>query len=69
MHSYRDAIRDTDLRRAVRYAAILYPGPEVRYADERGTYATQATKAPSSTIAALPDSAIATEAISRKNAL
>jgi hypothetical protein len=34
MHSYRDAIRDTNLRRAVRYAAILYPGPEVRYADD-----------------------------------
>ena len=34
MHSYRDAIRDPQLRRAVRYAAILYPGPEVRYADD-----------------------------------
>lgn len=34
MHSYRDAIRDEKLSRVVRYAAILYPGPEVRYADD-----------------------------------
>jgi len=33
MHSYRDAIRDANLHRAVHYAAILYPGPEKRYAD------------------------------------
>jgi hypothetical protein len=33
MHAYRDAIRDSDERRVVRYAAILYPGPETRYAD------------------------------------
>jgi hypothetical protein len=33
MHAYRDAIRDADLRRVVRYAATLYPGPEVRYSD------------------------------------
>jgi len=34
MHSYRDSIRDSNLQRAVRYAAILYPGAEVRYADD-----------------------------------
>lgn len=34
MHAYRDAIRDSNLRRAVSYAAILYPGSEVRYADD-----------------------------------
>ena len=33
MHAYRDAIRNQVGRRIVRYAAILYPGPEVRYAD------------------------------------
>ncbi len=33
MHAYRDAIRDEALHRVVHYAAILYPGPEVRYAD------------------------------------
>jgi hypothetical protein len=32
MHAYRDAIRDPDGRAAVRYAAILYPGPTVTYA-------------------------------------
>ena len=33
MHAYRDAIRDEEGRRAVRYAAVLYPGTEdVRYA-------------------------------------
>lgn len=31
MHAYRDAIRDSDGRRVVRYAAILYPGPGRRY--------------------------------------
>jgi hypothetical protein len=31
MHAYRDAIRDAAGRRAVRYAAILYPGPENRF--------------------------------------
>ncbi|HEY0024424.1 MAG TPA: DUF2357 domain-containing protein [Longimicrobium sp.] len=31
MHAYRDAIRDRDGRHAVRYAAILYPGPEQRF--------------------------------------
>jgi hypothetical protein len=31
MHAYRDAIRDEQGRRVVEYAAILYPGPEVRY--------------------------------------
>ncbi|HEX8394970.1 MAG TPA: DUF2357 domain-containing protein [Longimicrobium sp.] len=31
MHAYRDAIRDREGRRAVRYAAILYPGPEQRF--------------------------------------
>ena len=34
MNSYRDAIRDSSLRRAVRYAAILYPGAEKRYTDD-----------------------------------
>lgn len=29
-----DAIRDAQLQRVVRYAAILCPGPEVRYADQ-----------------------------------
>jgi PD-(D/E)XK nuclease superfamily/Domain of unknown function (DUF2357) len=33
MHAYRDAIRDINGERAVRYAAILYPGPGVRYGD------------------------------------
>ncbi|MDQ3694440.1 MAG: restriction endonuclease-like protein [Chloroflexota bacterium] len=33
MHAYRDAIRDASLARVVSYAATLYPGPEVRYAD------------------------------------
>lgn len=31
MHAYRDAIRDRDGRRVVRYAAILYPGSERRF--------------------------------------
>ena len=31
MHAYRDAIRDEEGRRAVRHAAILYPGPNTRY--------------------------------------
>lgn len=31
MHAYRDAIRDASLNHVVDYAAILYPGPEVRY--------------------------------------
>jgi hypothetical protein len=34
MHAYRDAIRDRSLRRIVTYAAILYPGREIRYADD-----------------------------------
>jgi predicted component of viral defense system (DUF524 family) len=33
MHAYRDAIRGTNGQRVVRYAAILYPGPGVRYGD------------------------------------
>ena len=33
MHAYRDAIRGEEGMRAVRYAAILYPGPEERYAE------------------------------------
>jgi predicted component of viral defense system (DUF524 family) len=33
MHAYRDAIRGIDDRRAVRYAATLYPGPETRYGE------------------------------------
>jgi len=33
MHAYRDAIRTVDDKRVVSYAAILYPGPEVRYGD------------------------------------
>jgi hypothetical protein len=32
MHAYRDAIRDESAGRPVRYAAILYPGPETHYA-------------------------------------
>lgn len=32
MHAYRDAIRDAAERRAVKLAAVLYPGPAVRYA-------------------------------------
>jgi predicted component of viral defense system (DUF524 family) len=32
MHTYRDAIRDSSRRRVVTYAAILYPGPTVRFA-------------------------------------
>lgn len=31
MHAYRDAIRDQNGKRVVRYAAILYPGPYVSY--------------------------------------
>jgi len=31
MHAYRDAIRTLSGERVVSYAAILYPGPEVRY--------------------------------------
>ena len=31
MHAYRDAIRDEQGRRVVEYAAILYPGDEVRF--------------------------------------
>jgi predicted component of viral defense system (DUF524 family) len=31
MHAYRDAIRDPAGRRMVQYAAVLYPGPPVRY--------------------------------------
>lgn len=33
MHAYRDAIRDSDGDRVVRYAAILYPGPHVHYSE------------------------------------
>jgi hypothetical protein len=33
MHTYRDAIRDTEQRRVVRYAAILYPGPSQSYSN------------------------------------
>ena len=33
MPAYRDAIRGSGLERVVRYAAILYPGPETRYGD------------------------------------
>jgi predicted component of viral defense system (DUF524 family) len=33
MHAYRDAIRTGADERVVSYAAILYPGPEVRYGD------------------------------------
>jgi hypothetical protein len=31
MHAYRDAIRDEQGRHVVEYAAILYPGSEVRF--------------------------------------
>jgi predicted component of viral defense system (DUF524 family) len=33
MHSYRDAIRSQDGAHAVKYAAILYPGPDQAYGD------------------------------------
>ncbi len=33
MDAYRDAIRDHKQRRAVNYAAILYPGPYQHYYD------------------------------------
>jgi predicted component of viral defense system (DUF524 family) len=33
MHAYRDAIRNADDRRVVRFAAILYPGAPVEYGD------------------------------------
>jgi hypothetical protein len=33
MHAYRDAIRDQEDVRAVRHAAILYPGPSISYAE------------------------------------
>jgi PD-(D/E)XK nuclease superfamily len=33
MHAYRDAIRDQSGTRVVRYAATLYPGPELHYAE------------------------------------
>ena len=33
MHAYRDAIRDGNEKRPVCYAAILYPGPEMRYSE------------------------------------
>lgn len=36
MHAYRDAIRDADGQRVVSSAAILYPGPDVRYGDRIG---------------------------------
>jgi predicted component of viral defense system (DUF524 family) len=31
MHSYRDSLLDRDGNRVVRYAGILYPGPQVNY--------------------------------------
>ena len=34
MYAYRDAIRDQDQRHVVRYAAILYPGPQRHYDDD-----------------------------------
>ncbi|NWJ98554.1 MAG: DUF2357 domain-containing protein [Chloroflexi bacterium] len=34
MHAYRDAIRDLQGERVVRYAAILYPGSLISYADD-----------------------------------
>jgi predicted component of viral defense system (DUF524 family) len=33
MHAYRDAIRDSQGERVVRYAAILYPGPQLTYGE------------------------------------
>jgi predicted component of viral defense system (DUF524 family) len=33
MHAYCDAVRDVHEERVVSYAAILYPGPEIRYGD------------------------------------
>src|ERR1051326_8074355 len=40
MRAYRDAIRDEQGRQVVEYAAILYPGPEVRF--DEGLEALQA---------------------------
>jgi predicted component of viral defense system (DUF524 family) len=34
MHAYRDSIRNEDGERVVRYAATLYPGPELHYAED-----------------------------------
>ena len=31
MHAYRDAVRDAADRRVAELAAVLYPGPAVRY--------------------------------------
>ncbi len=31
MHTYRDALRDSEQRQVVQYAAILYPGPTQNY--------------------------------------
>lgn len=31
MHTYRDALRDSEQKQVVRYAAILYPGPSQHY--------------------------------------
>ena len=36
MHAYRDALRDTDGRRVVRFAAILYPGSSEIYSSRSG---------------------------------
>ena len=36
MHTYRDGIRDSDGKRVVTYAAIVYPGESVDYAGQVG---------------------------------
>jgi hypothetical protein len=33
MHAYRDSIRNEEGERVVRYAAVLYPGPKMRYGE------------------------------------
>lgn len=50
MHAYRDAVRDAEFEPAIRYAAILYPGPTTHY--EFGVAA----------LSALPNSSLALRA-------
>jgi len=33
MHAYRNSIRNEEGERVVRYAAVLYPGPKMRYGE------------------------------------
>ena len=53
MHSYRDAIRDSNNRRPVHLAAIFYPGPEQWFGD--GVVALHAMPGEDNTRAALSD--------------